>query len=70
MKKKNSAKTYVGIVLVAILALLLANPGWLPISDSLKAAVEETEKNHLLFQNDLHTTLAQLITLVQIGTMG
>ena len=64
MKKKNSAKTYVGIVLAAILALLLANPGWLPLSDSLKAAVAETEKNHLLFQNDLHTTLAQLITLV------
>ena len=64
MKKKNSAKTCVGIVLVAILALLLANPGWLPISDSLKTAVAETEKNHLLFQNDLHTTLAQLITLV------
>ena len=64
MKKKNSAKTYVGIVLVAILALLLTNPGWLPLSDSLKTAVAETEKNHLLFQNDLHTTLAQLITLV------
>ena len=64
MKKKNSAGTYVGIVLVAILALLLANPGWLPISDSLKTAVEETEKSHLLFQNDLHTTLAQLTTLV------
>ena len=64
MKKKNGAKTYVGIVLVAILALLLANPGWLPLSDSLKTAVAETEKNHLLFQNDLHTTLAQLITLV------
>ena len=64
MKKKNSAGTYVGIVLVAILALLLANPGWLPISGSLKTAVEETEKSHLLFQNDLHTTLAQLITLV------
>ena len=64
MKKKNSAKTCVGIVLVAILALLLTNPGWLPISDSLKTAVAETEKNHLLFQNDLHTTLAQLITLV------
>ena len=70
MKKKNSAKTYVGIVLVAILALLLANPGWLPLSDSLKAAVAETEKNHLLFQNDLHTTLAQLITLVLAVLIG
>ena len=64
MKKKNNTKTYVGIVVVAILALLLANPGWLPLPEGLKTAVAETEKNHLLFQNDLHTTLAQLITLV------
>ena len=63
MKKKNS-KTVIGIVIVAILALLLANPKWLPLPEGLKAAVEETEKNNLLFQNDLHTTLAQLITLV------
>lgn len=63
MKKKN-AKTYVGIVLVAILALLLANPNWLPLPDGLKAAVAETEKNNLLFQSDAHTTIAQLITLV------
>ncbi len=63
MKKKN-AKTYIGIVLVAILALLLANPQWLPLSDGLKSAVAETEKNNLLFKSDAHTTIAQLITLV------
>lgn len=63
MKKKNT-KTYVGIVLVAILALVLANPNWLPISDKLKDAVKETEKSHLLLQGDTHATIAQLITLV------
>ena len=63
MKKKSGSKTYIGIVIVAILALLLANPGWLPLSDSLKKAVAETEKSHFLFQNDTHTTIAQLITL-------
>ena len=62
--KKKETKTYIGIVIVAILALFLANPGWLPLSEGLKNAVAETEKKNLLFQNDLHTTLAQLITLV------
>ena len=62
--KKKKTKTYVGIVLVAILALLLANPNWLPISDELKAAVSETEKSNLLLKGDAHTTIAQLITLV------
>ena len=63
MKNKN-AKTYVGIVLVAILALLLANPGWLPLSGEMKRAIAETERNNLLFQSDAHTTVAQLVTLV------
>ena len=63
MKKKNT-KTYIGIVIVAILALLLANPKWLPLSQELKEAVAQTEKSNLLFQSDAHTTAAQLITLV------
>ena len=63
MKNKN-AKTYVGIVLVAILALLLANPGWLPLSGEMKKAIAETERNNLLFRGDAHATIAQLITLL------
>ena len=63
MKKKNT-KTYIGIVIVAILALLLANPKWLPLSQELKEAVAQTEKSNLLFQSDAHTTAAQLIPLV------
>lgn len=62
--KKKKTKTYVGIVLVAILALVLANPSWLPISDKMKSAVRETERAHLLLKGDAHATLAQLITLV------
>ncbi|MBO6061407.1 MAG: mechanosensitive ion channel family protein [Clostridia bacterium] len=64
MKKKSNAKTYIGIVLVAILAILLANPQWLPIPEGLKTAVSETEKANLLVKGDSHTTIAQLITLV------
>ena len=63
MKKKNT-KTYIGIVLVAILALFLANPQWLPLSRELKAAVADSEKSNLFFKSDTHTTFAQLITLV------
>ena len=63
MKKKNT-RTYIGIVLVAILALLLANPNWLPLPSGLKTALAETEKNNLIFQSDAHTTIAQLLTLV------
>ena len=63
MKKKNT-KTYIGIVIVAILALLLANPNWLPLPAGLKTALAETEKKNLLFQSDTHTTIAQILTLL------
>ena len=63
MKKKNT-KTYIGIALAAILALLLANPKWLPLSKDLREAIVETEKNNLLFQSDAHTTIAQIVTLL------
>ena len=64
MKKKSNAKTYIGIVIAAILVLLLANPKWLPISENLKNAVSEMETTHLLIKGDTHATIAQLITLV------
>ncbi len=62
--KKNNNKTYISIVIVAAAAFLLAHPGWLPLPQGLREAVAETEKTHLLFQSDAHTTIAQLITLV------
>ena len=64
-KKKNiNGKTYISIVIVAILAVLLANPDWLPLSEDLKKALKATERSNLLFQRDAHTTVAQLLTLV------
>ena len=63
MKKKNT-RTYIAIAVVAILALFLANPNWLPLPQSLKSAIAETERQNLLFQSDAHTTVAQLFTLV------
>ena len=62
--KNTSGKTILGIIIVAIVALLLSNPRWLPISDSLKESLEETEKNNMIFHNNSQTTIAQIITLV------
>ena len=65
MKKKTSgAKTYVGIVLVALLALFLSHPNWLPFSAELRSSIEATEKSNLIFSSDAKTTLAQIVTLV------
>ena len=64
MKKKSNVKTYVGIVIAAILVLLLANPKWLPLPESLKNALSDTEKANMFLKGDTHTTIAQLITLV------
>ena len=63
MKKKNTT-TYIGSVIVATLALLLANPNWRPLPAGLKTALAETEKKNLLFQSDTHTTIAQILTLL------
>ena len=65
MKKKSfGAKTYIGIVLVALLALFLSHPNWLPISQDLQKSITETERSNLIFNNDAKTTLAQIVTLI------
>ena len=62
--KNTSGKTILGIIIVAIVALLLSNPRWLPISEGLKESLEETEKNNMIFHSNSQTTIAQIITLV------
>ena len=63
-QNKTGKKTYIGIVIAAILAIVLSNPQWLPISDALKASITETQKNNLIFTGDAKTSLAQILTLV------
>ena len=63
-QKKRGAKAYVTFVIVAIIALVLANPKWLPLSESLRAKLASTERSNLILNQDLKTTAAQLITLV------
>lgn len=60
--EKTGAKVYIAIVLVAVLALFLANPDWLPLSAELKASITETERSNLIFTHDGKTTVAQLVT--------
>ena len=62
-KKKTGVKTYIGIVLAAILALILAHPKWLPFSDEIQQSIAATEKSNLIFNNGLRATVAQLVTL-------
>ena len=65
MKKKTSgAKTYIAIVLVALLALFLSHPSWLPFSKDIQNSIAETERSNLIFNNDAKTTVAQIVTLV------
>lgn len=64
MKKKTTGvKTYIGIVLAAILALVLSHPSWLPFSDKIRQSIAATEKSNLIFNNGLQATVAQLVTL-------
>ena len=63
-KKRTGTRTYIGIVIVAIIALFLANPNWLPLSDKLKKAISDTEHSNLIFRSDTRTTIAQIVTLV------
>jgi small conductance mechanosensitive channel len=65
MKKKTTGKKfYLSIIIVAIVALILANPQWLPLSSALKNSIAETERSNLIFTHDAKTTVAQLVTLV------
>ena len=65
MKKKPVGKRiYVIFVLVAILALFLSHPNWLPVSKDLQNSIAEAERSNLIFNSDAKTTLAQLVTLV------
>lgn len=63
-QKKRGAKAYISFVIVAIIALVLANPKWLPLSESLRASLAATERSNLILNNDLKSTAAQLITVV------
>ncbi len=62
-KKKSGAKTFIGMVIVAILAVVLANPQWLPLSEELKNSITETERGAMIFTHDAKATAAQLVTL-------
>ena len=63
-QNKTGAKTYICVVIVAIVALLLSHPQWLPLSSAMKQSITETERNNLIFTSDARTTVAQIVTLL------
>ena len=56
-KKKVNGRSYFSIVIVAIIAIFLSNPNWLPLPEDLKKALIQTEKSNLLFQRSLDVTI-------------
>ena len=63
-QKKRGAKAYIIFVIVALITLVLTNPKWLPLPASLRAALTVTERENLILNHDVKTTVAQLITVV------
>ena len=61
--RKTGPVTYIAIVVVAVIALFLANPAWLPFSAAVRASIAETEQNYILLKSDANATIAQLVTL-------
>ena len=63
-KKPTGVKTYVSIAIVAIIALFLAHPKWLPFSAAQQQSIIQTERDNLIFTRDARTTASQIITLL------
>ena len=61
--QKKGSKAYLILAIAAIIALVLSNPGWLPLSDELKAAITEAERSNLILRSEAGATIAQLVTL-------
>ena len=64
MKKKPvGKKIYIIFVLVAILALVLSHPSWLPFPETVRASIREAERTNLILNKSANATVAQLVTL-------
>ena len=69
-KKPTGVKTYVSIAIVAIIALFLAHPKWLPFSAAQQQSIIQTERDNLIFTRDARTTASQIITLLLALCIG
>ena len=52
------------MAVVAIILIILLNPGWLPLPADFKKSLIDSERINLLFKSDAHTTIAQLVTVL------
>ena len=60
MKLKN----IVFMVIAVILAVLLFNPAWLPLSSDTESSMKEMIRKNFLLEGDAHITLAHILTLI------
>ena len=63
-KKKTGSKTYIGMAVAAIVALVLSHPNWLPISAEAKESIAAVEQSNLIMSGDAKATAAQIVTLI------
>ncbi len=60
MKLRN----VVFMVIAVILAVLLFNPAWLPLSSDTESSMKEMIRQNFLLEGDVHITLAHVLTLI------
>ena len=57
-------KNVVFMVIAIILAVLLFNPAWLPLSNDTESSMKEMIRQNFLLEGDAHITLAHILTLI------
>lgn len=57
-------KNVVFMVIAIILAVLLFNPEWLPLSNDTESSMKEMIRQNFLLEGDAHITLAHILTLI------
>ncbi|MBQ6465766.1 MAG: mechanosensitive ion channel family protein [Oscillospiraceae bacterium] len=63
-KKKTGSKTYIGMAIAAVVALVLSHPNWLPFSSETRESIAAAQQSNLNMGGDIKATVAQLVTLV------
>ena len=60
----KNAKSYIGTIIAVILAIVLLNPNWLPLSAETKESMQELRKTYFLIQRSGKITAAHILTLI------
>ena len=60
---KRNTKSIIGLIIAAFLAVILANPSWLPFSDSMLESMNEVRSAHFMIGRSGAVTLSRIWTL-------